>query len=248
MQNIECIADVLVLIAGSERLLGAIREIGVQTILREDKLLIHLGWFRDPDGTIEWRIKVIDDEHEAQMQLIRLGSEHTSSQEDTENESHHTQGGEKPVPRVSVHLPRQRLLISNASTYAPVLDLDIVMEKKKKKKETEPGRPWRSFLPTKAHTQTRSRRSQLLSSFHLLSTMHGRTKTNLWRLRFILRRNAPLHARSNNGRSTSRKQRVTGVDVHSLLPKDYMVFQSNNNFEEDTSQDNQGAAISHPPA
>jgi hypothetical protein len=48
-RNIECIADVLVLIAGSGRLLAIIEEKCVYTILREDKILTRLGWFRDPD-------------------------------------------------------------------------------------------------------------------------------------------------------------------------------------------------------
>jgi hypothetical protein len=39
MRNVECIADVLVLIAGSERLLAVIREKRFETILEEDKIL-----------------------------------------------------------------------------------------------------------------------------------------------------------------------------------------------------------------
>ncbi|KAI2481643.1 hypothetical protein Ptr902_07438 [Pyrenophora tritici-repentis] len=56
MRNVECIADVLVLIAGSERLLAVIREKGMDTIIKEDKVLTQIGWFRDEDGTIRWRI------------------------------------------------------------------------------------------------------------------------------------------------------------------------------------------------
>jgi hypothetical protein len=73
MRNVECIADVLVLIAGSERLLAVIKEKGIDTILKEDRILTRLGWFRDPDGTMRWRIELVEDEH-VQMQPIPLGT------------------------------------------------------------------------------------------------------------------------------------------------------------------------------
>jgi hypothetical protein len=72
MRNVECIADVLVLIAGSERLLQVIREKDIDTILKEDKILTRLGWFRDADGTMRWRIEIVE-EDKMQMQAIRLG-------------------------------------------------------------------------------------------------------------------------------------------------------------------------------
>ncbi|KAI4605840.1 hypothetical protein J4E80_010373 [Alternaria sp. BMP 0032] len=72
MRNIECIADVLVLIAGSERLLEVIREKGFDAIVKEDKMLTRMGWFRDVDGTMRWRIDLVE-EKQAQMQPIRLG-------------------------------------------------------------------------------------------------------------------------------------------------------------------------------
>jgi hypothetical protein len=76
MRNIECIADVLVLIAGSERLLEVIREKGFDAIVKEDKLLTRMGWFRDPDGTMRWRIDVVE-EKQVQMEPIRLGPGYT---------------------------------------------------------------------------------------------------------------------------------------------------------------------------
>jgi hypothetical protein len=72
MRNIECIADVLVLIAGSERLLEVIREKGFDAIVKEDKILTRMGWFRDVDGTMRWRIDLVE-EKQVQMQPIRLG-------------------------------------------------------------------------------------------------------------------------------------------------------------------------------
>jgi hypothetical protein len=59
MRNVECIADVLVLIAGSEQLLAAVTEQGLDSILKEDKTFTELGWFSDPDGTRRWRIEVV---------------------------------------------------------------------------------------------------------------------------------------------------------------------------------------------
>jgi hypothetical protein len=59
MRNVGCIADVLVLIAGSEQLLAAITEQGVDSILKEDKTFTELGWFSDADGTRRWRIEVV---------------------------------------------------------------------------------------------------------------------------------------------------------------------------------------------
>jgi hypothetical protein len=72
MRNIECIADMLVLIAGSERLLEVIREKGFDAIVKEDKILTRMGWFRDSDGTMRWRIDLVE-EDQVQMQPIRLG-------------------------------------------------------------------------------------------------------------------------------------------------------------------------------
>jgi hypothetical protein len=76
MRNVECIADVLVLIAGSERLLAVISEKGIDTILKEDKVLTRLGWFRDPEGIMRWRIEIVEDE-QVQMRPIPLGTAYT---------------------------------------------------------------------------------------------------------------------------------------------------------------------------
>jgi hypothetical protein len=80
MRNVECIADVLVLIAGSERLLAVVKEKGIDTILKENKILTRLGWFRDHDGMMRWRIELV--ENEQQMQLIPLGSSYAPVAED----------------------------------------------------------------------------------------------------------------------------------------------------------------------
>ena len=85
MRNVECIADVLVLVASSERLLAEIRQKGMDAILREDKILTRLGWFRDPDGTMRWRIDLVE-EKQVQMQPIRLGPGDTPALNDNSEE------------------------------------------------------------------------------------------------------------------------------------------------------------------
>ena len=83
MRNIECVADVLVLIAGSERLLEVIREKGFDTIVKEDKMLTRMGWFRDADGTMRWRIDLVE-EKQVKVQPIRLGSGYAPVRIDSE--------------------------------------------------------------------------------------------------------------------------------------------------------------------
>ena len=63
-RNIECVADVLVLVAGSERLLQVIQEEGVDAMVKDDDILTRLGWFRDPDGTMRWRIELVEGQEE----------------------------------------------------------------------------------------------------------------------------------------------------------------------------------------
>jgi hypothetical protein len=82
-RNTECIADVLVLIAGSERLLTVIKEKGIDTILKEDNISTRLGWFRDPDGTMRWRVELVEQE-QVQMQPIRLGQVYAPVQSDND--------------------------------------------------------------------------------------------------------------------------------------------------------------------
>jgi hypothetical protein len=61
-RNMECIADVLVLIADSEQLFAVIKEKGNDTIMKEDKIYTRLGWFRDHDGTMRWRIEIVEND------------------------------------------------------------------------------------------------------------------------------------------------------------------------------------------
>jgi hypothetical protein len=58
--DIESIADTLVLVAGSERLLAAVREKGVQGLMGTN-VKTRLGWFRDKDGRMRRGIEVVED-------------------------------------------------------------------------------------------------------------------------------------------------------------------------------------------
>jgi hypothetical protein len=60
IRNVECIADVIVLIAGSERLLALVQEKGIETIVKEDKILTQLNWFEDADGKQRWGIELAE--------------------------------------------------------------------------------------------------------------------------------------------------------------------------------------------
>lgn len=81
MLNVECIADVLVLIAGSERLLEVIRKQGMDNTIKENKIFTRIGWFRYPDAMMRWRIDLVE-ERNVQMQPICLGSRYVPVSDD----------------------------------------------------------------------------------------------------------------------------------------------------------------------
>jgi hypothetical protein len=60
IRNVECIADVIVLIAGSERLLALVQEKGIEAIVKEDKIHTQLSWFEDDDGKQRWGIELAE--------------------------------------------------------------------------------------------------------------------------------------------------------------------------------------------
>lgn len=60
VRNVECLGDVLVLIAGSPNFLQVVREIEAGRLSAEDyaTLKTHLGWFMDEDGELRWGIEM----------------------------------------------------------------------------------------------------------------------------------------------------------------------------------------------
>lgn len=59
-RNIQSIADVVVLVAGSDKLLALVREKGVDG-LKNQRIKTRLGPFRDSEGNMRWGIEVIED-------------------------------------------------------------------------------------------------------------------------------------------------------------------------------------------
>ena len=64
-RNIECIADVLVLIAGSERLLKLARQGGLEKGKASDDVVLKLGWFKTKAGEKRWGIELVEDSPDA---------------------------------------------------------------------------------------------------------------------------------------------------------------------------------------
>jgi hypothetical protein len=69
-RDVECIADILVLVAGSQRLLALVREKGMKTIIEEDKVHCTLGWFEDDEGKKRWGIEIAQDDSGEREALV----------------------------------------------------------------------------------------------------------------------------------------------------------------------------------
>ncbi|KAF9634132.1 hypothetical protein BFW01_g5027 [Lasiodiplodia theobromae] len=59
-RNIECLGDVLVLVAHSDRLLQLVRERGPDGLEKERDVKTKLGWFEDSNGEQRWGIEVVE--------------------------------------------------------------------------------------------------------------------------------------------------------------------------------------------
>lgn len=59
-RGVESLADVLVLVAGSERLLAAVDRYGVEGLMKSN-VKTRLGWFRTEDGKMRWGIEIVED-------------------------------------------------------------------------------------------------------------------------------------------------------------------------------------------
>jgi hypothetical protein len=58
-RHVECLADVLVMVAGSDELKRLVHEQGVEGLEKCD-VETRLGWFRDKRGVVRWGIEVVD--------------------------------------------------------------------------------------------------------------------------------------------------------------------------------------------
>ncbi|KAK0610239.1 hypothetical protein DIS24_g12137 [Lasiodiplodia hormozganensis] len=64
-RNVECAADVLVLVAGSEKLLQLVRENGIEAVAKgDDRFVAKLGWFEGGDGEVRWGVEVFERDQE----------------------------------------------------------------------------------------------------------------------------------------------------------------------------------------
>ncbi|KAL1615624.1 hypothetical protein SLS54_008891 [Diplodia seriata] len=59
-RNVDCLADVLVMVAGSERLLRLVAERGPDGLDGEMGVFTKLGWFVDGEGRRRWGVEVVD--------------------------------------------------------------------------------------------------------------------------------------------------------------------------------------------
>lgn len=58
LRNVELIADVLVLVAGSKNFLSLVQEKGLD-LKRDTETKTMLGWFKDCDGEVRWGVEVV---------------------------------------------------------------------------------------------------------------------------------------------------------------------------------------------
>ena len=58
-QNVECLADVLAMIAGSDELLDLVGRQSITDLKRTNDIETSLGWFTDRRGTIRWGVEVV---------------------------------------------------------------------------------------------------------------------------------------------------------------------------------------------
>ncbi|CAO2648819.1 Nn.00g097680.m01.CDS01 [Neocucurbitaria sp. VM-36] len=57
--HVECLADVLAMVAGSDELLKMSREVGIEGVKRSG-VQAKLGWFRDKRGAVRWGVEIAD--------------------------------------------------------------------------------------------------------------------------------------------------------------------------------------------
>ncbi|KAH6629098.1 hypothetical protein C7974DRAFT_312103, partial [Boeremia exigua] len=59
-RHVECLADVLAMVAGSDELVRLVNEIGVEG-MEKAGIKTRLGWFRDKRGVIRWGVEVVNE-------------------------------------------------------------------------------------------------------------------------------------------------------------------------------------------
>ncbi|KAF3042745.1 hypothetical protein E8E12_009756 [Didymella heteroderae] len=59
LRQVECLADVLAMVAGSDELVRWVNDVGVEGMERAG-IKTRLGWFRDKRGIVRWGVEVVD--------------------------------------------------------------------------------------------------------------------------------------------------------------------------------------------
>lgn len=59
LRRVECLADALAMVAGSDELARWVNEVGVEGMERAG-IKTRLGWFRDKRGVVRWGVEVVD--------------------------------------------------------------------------------------------------------------------------------------------------------------------------------------------
>ncbi|KAJ8115377.1 hypothetical protein OPT61_g2973 [Boeremia exigua] len=60
LRHVECLADVLAMVAGSDELVRLVNEIGVEG-MEKAGIKTRLGWFRDKRGVVRWGVEVVNE-------------------------------------------------------------------------------------------------------------------------------------------------------------------------------------------
>ena len=58
-RHVECLADVLAMVAGSDELIRIVKDFGVES-MEKNGINTRLGWFRDKRGDVRWGAEVVD--------------------------------------------------------------------------------------------------------------------------------------------------------------------------------------------
>lgn len=59
LRHVECLADVLAMVAGSDELVRLVNEVGVEG-MEKAGIKTRLGWFRDTRGVVRWGVEIVD--------------------------------------------------------------------------------------------------------------------------------------------------------------------------------------------
>jgi hypothetical protein len=78
--RVECLADVLLMVAGSDEVIRMVHERGVEG-MKKSGVMTRLGWFRDKRGVVRWGIEVVGGNVEWVDGLEDLEEDGTSSEE-----------------------------------------------------------------------------------------------------------------------------------------------------------------------